>query len=976
MNNDIAIIGMSCRYPKSNSPTTFWENIIGNIDLYQDIIIQNFNEINLHKYFYLENIEFFDNQYFNYSEYEANVLDPQHRMLLKCAKEALENSGCEKETVNSRTGVFTTSSLSTYLLHNIIFSEYYDSDNISYPILIGNDKDFLSSKISYKLNLTGPSINIQSACSSSLVATHYACQSLLNFECDRALVGGVSISIPQNQRFSYKVGSILSPEGICRPFDNAANGTIKGNGCGVLILKRASDAIHDRDNILAIIKGSAVNNDGAQKTGFTAPSITGQTQVIEEALTVANIPLEDIDYIEAHGTGTKLGDPIEISALANVFKHVKKNIPIGSIKSNIGHLDVAAGITSIIKGISILKHQQIPAIKNFSSINEEIKNIQHPFNFPTTPITTKVNNIAISSFGLGGTNAHMIISKYLPAIDSDLSRELPFYLVPITFSKNADLVEYGNTIKTHLLATNVNFVDFVWSFSTGTRRKTKTIFIITSDKNDFLYKLDNLSNNGTSEDIFTLELSEIDCRILGGILPELNELYIKNNNCLTGLNNFLKNLNIAEKFYLIRNKDHTTGSLHPLLHFFNFLGNLNQLTEINFNYLYSSLNRHRVALPFYPLQEKRFWIEGKNQQTENKQCNDFNRLTEVLQIWSKVINIKEKDITPDTTFFALNIDSLMTLELADNLTKKFNTEITIDDFKPDLTPRLLLAIIQKRAKNFSKQIISHIIKNDNHKSIFLIHAAGGTTMCYNTLAYYLSENYNLYAIDLPENHNAFSSMAELGAYYLQQIKEYQPEGPYYLGGYSFGGNLAYEIAAQLEKNHEIVKQVFMFDSHPPEAYACDDLASIDYVYAFPKILSYYFNDQRITIPKHELSNTGHTLTEILRLINQNKTVLSEISEKEIVSFYQKWVYNHKLLKLHTNKQKISADLILFLASDAEDERILDLLQIKIIGKSLWKNYFTGKFHETYIPGNHYNIFNNKENIKILAKYFDHFASHQ
>lgn len=288
----------------------------------------------------------------------------------------------------------------------------------SYQILIGNDKDFLPTQVSYKLNLKGPSINVQTACSTSLVAVHLACQSLLNGESDIALAGGVSIAVPQKTGYHYQQGGILSPDGHCRAFDAQAQGTIGGNGLGVVVLKRLEDAIADGDFIYAVIKGSAVNNDGSLKIGYTAPSVDGQMEVILEALALAGVEPETITYVETHGTGTQLGDPIEIKALTQAFRTSTKQkqfCAIGSVKTNVGHLNIAAGVTGLIKTVLALKHKQIPASLHFEKPNPEIDFANSPFYVNTKLSEWQTNGTprraAVSSFGIGGTNAHVILEE-------------------------------------------------------------------------------------------------------------------------------------------------------------------------------------------------------------------------------------------------------------------------------------------------------------------------------------------------------------------------------------------------------------------------------------------------------------------------------------------------------------------------------------------------------------------------------------
>ena len=361
----------------------------------------------------LSDIELFDANFFDFSPKEAELTDPQHRLFLECAWLALENAGYDPETYPGSIGVYAGVGMNTYLLNNL----YPIDSGSSYQVMIGNDKDFLSTRVSYKLNLTGPSVNVQTACSTSLVAVHLACQSLINGECNMALVGGVSIRVPQKAGYLYQEGMIMSPDGHCRAFDANAKGTVGGNGVGIVVLKGLEEAIADGDNIIAIIRGSAINNDGAVKVGYTAPSVEGQAAVIKQAQGIAEIEPETITYVETHGTGTVMGDPMEIAALKEAFATKKKGFcAIGSLKTNMGHLDVAAGVAGLIKTVLALKHKLIPPSLNFEKPNPQIDFTNSPFYVNTKLAEWKTNGTprraGVSSFGIGGTNAHVVLEEW------------------------------------------------------------------------------------------------------------------------------------------------------------------------------------------------------------------------------------------------------------------------------------------------------------------------------------------------------------------------------------------------------------------------------------------------------------------------------------------------------------------------------------------------------------------------------------
>lgn len=460
---DIAIIGLSGRFPKANKIDQFWKNLCDgqeSIHYFNDeeLMSAGINKLLYSKTNYvkakgiLDHVEYFDADFFGLSSLEAQLLDPQHRLFMLCAWEAFENAGYVPTKNHNRVGVFASSGLSFYLLNNIMSNPELLATIDEYQLLLSHDKDFLATRVSYLFNLQGPSINIQTGCSSSLACVHYACQSILNGECDLALAGGVSITIPQQQGYIYKKEMIGSPDGHCYTFDKRAQGTVKSNGLGIVLLKPLIEAVKDNDHIYAVIRGSAVNNDGASKVGYTAPGVSQQTAVIKEALSVAEVPINTIEYIETHGTGTILGDPIEISALKQAFN--QKNIMqpfcgLASVKSNLGHLDIAAGVTSLIKASLSVYYGKIPATLNFNELNPQITLVGSPFYINTELKDWQPENYprraGVSAFGVGGTNVHFIVQQppKRQAIQCEQSHHLLFFSAKskISLNKNIESIQ-------------------------------------------------------------------------------------------------------------------------------------------------------------------------------------------------------------------------------------------------------------------------------------------------------------------------------------------------------------------------------------------------------------------------------------------------------------------------------------------------------------------------------------------------------
>jgi len=428
----VAIVGMAGRFPGAGNICALWDNLSRGVESIQSFTPEELRESGIAaelsndpRYVnasgILADADMFDAAFFGYNPREAQIIDPQQRVFLECAWEALEMAGYDSEAFEGSIGTFAGSAMNTYLLCHIVGNKEVLDAVGSYQTLLSSDKDFLTTRVSYKLNLKGPSIAIQTACSTSLVAVVSAYQALLSCQCDMALAGGVSISFPQKAGYLYQEGMIVSPDGHCRAFDAEAKGTVPGEGVGVVVLRRLQDAIEAGDNILAVIRGAAINNDGAAKVGFSAPSVEGQAEVIAMAQAMAGVPADSISYVEAHGTGTSLGDPIEVAALTRAFRMSTPNqhfCALGSVKTNIGHLNAAAGVTGLIKTVLAMQHREIPPSLHFKQPNPAIDFVHSPFyvndklmpwNAGETP-----RRAGVSSFGMGGTNSHVVLEEAPP----------------------------------------------------------------------------------------------------------------------------------------------------------------------------------------------------------------------------------------------------------------------------------------------------------------------------------------------------------------------------------------------------------------------------------------------------------------------------------------------------------------------------------------------------------------------------------
>jgi iturin family lipopeptide synthetase A len=460
----IAVIGKSGHFPKAANLNQFWENLCNGKEAIsffseEELLSSGVDPQLLRQPNYVkamgivEDADLFDAHFFGFTPREAQLIDPQQRMFLECAWEALEDAGYATDEPGL-VGVYASTTMSTYIRNLLSNSEILGSSDIM-QLVSGNDKDYVATRVSYKFNLRGPSVCVQSACSSSLVGIHMACRSLLTYECDIALAGGVSIGIPLKQGYLYEEGGITSPDGHCRAFDAKANGTIIGYGCGVVVLKRLFEAIKDGDSIQAIIRGSAVNNDGSSKVGYTAPSVDAQADVIRAALAVARVPSETVTYIEAHGTGTVLGDPIELTALSKAFRSGagrKEKCAVGSIKSSIGHLDAAAGVAGLIKTVLSLEHKTLVPSLNFETPNPKAGFDGSPFYVNTSvsewPVNGSPRRAGVTSLGIGGTNVHVVLEE-APELEKKTS-DRKHHLLLISAKSQAALESLSAKISDHL----------------------------------------------------------------------------------------------------------------------------------------------------------------------------------------------------------------------------------------------------------------------------------------------------------------------------------------------------------------------------------------------------------------------------------------------------------------------------------------------------------------------------------------------
>ncbi|MCX6520258.1 MAG: SDR family NAD(P)-dependent oxidoreductase [Actinobacteria bacterium] len=506
--NDIAIVGMAVRLPGAHSPEEYWHNLrngVESVRFYTDdeLLAAGVKRDALLRPNYvkagapLERMEHFDAEFFGFSPKEAAIMDPQHRQFLEACWEALEDAGHMPERFDGAVGVFAGSGMAAYFAQNLITNpELVRSVGMFLLRHTGNDKDFLATRASYLLDLRGPAINVQTACSTSLVAAHLAVQHLLSGECDMALAGGVTIEIPHRRGYHYEDGEILSPDGHCRAFDHRAEGTVFGSGTGVIVLRRLQDALDDGDQVYAVIKGTAVNNDGSQKVGYLAPSVDGQAACIAEALAVADVDADSVTYVECHGTGTAMGDPIEVAALTQAFREGTDKVGfcgLGSVKTNIGHLDTAAGVASLVKASLALQHAEIPPTLNYEAPNPRIEFEDSPFYVNDSLREWKpeggVRRAGVNSLGVGGTNAFAILEE--PPARTSVPSTKPWHLLALSGRNRAALDANTARLAAHLRAhPELDLGDVAYTLFEGRRHFTERRVLVAADRDEAIALLE------------------------------------------------------------------------------------------------------------------------------------------------------------------------------------------------------------------------------------------------------------------------------------------------------------------------------------------------------------------------------------------------------------------------------------------------------------------------------------------------------
>lgn len=677
----IAIVGMSGRFPGAQSVDEFWENLVQGRETItrfakEETEFSMATDVELARGAkfvrargILESADLFDADFFGIQPREAEVMDPQHRIFLECAWEAIEAAGYHPGTYPGLIGVYAGLSLNSYLLYNLNqASEAAAKLAGGYPVgdfsmMLGNERDYMTTRVAYKLNLRGPSMAVQTACSTSLVAVCQACTALQTYQCDMALAGGASVTFPQRREYLYEEDGMISPDGFCRSFDAQAAGTVFSNGAGVVLLKRFADAVADGDTVRAVIRGFGLNNDGSEKVGFAAPGLNAQASVIALAHATAGVEPSSVSYVEAHGTATPLGDPIEIAALTKAFRgggaQEREFCAIGTAKTNVGHLDVAAGVTGLIKTVLQLEHEHIPQVLHYQSPNPRIDFSNSPFyvakHSQPWPRTSSPRRAGVSSFGVGGTNAHVVVEEAPEAKTTASLR--PSQLLLLSARSAAALRQMADRLANHLEShPAISLADVSYTLALGRREFGFRRWVIASNTVEAARMLREPEQRLTTvPDNPNQAVRDLIARLDPSAAPEslLGDLWV-------------------------------AGASPDWAAYF------------------SAEERRRIPLPTYPFERKRFWIEPDNRPfvegetfpTQKEQLTPAkDRASQLLESLRRMLaELSGRNVEDvNAAFSELGFDSLFLTQVSQAVRSRFGVNVTFRQLFGEIASVALLA---------------------------------------------------------------------------------------------------------------------------------------------------------------------------------------------------------------------------------------------------------------------------------------------
>ncbi|NLE79635.1 MAG: hypothetical protein GX610_08620 [Rhodococcus sp.] len=803
----------------------------------------------------------FDREFFRMTAAEALWTDPQHRLLLTLTQEAVESAAVSADT--GRVGVYTTIGSPSYLWGRVAPEDQPGPARVDYQSLLGNDRDFVSSRIAYKFGFTGAAMNVQSACSSSLVALHQACLALAFGDIDVAVVGAASLEFPQEHGYIYEQGGILSPTGRSRPFDADADGTLRGSGGGVVILRRLGDAVADQDNILAVVAGSAVNNDGSQKMGYSAPSVQGQQDVLTRAMERAGVAPSDIGYVEAHGTGTAIGDPIEFRALSRAYGDgADRSGPcyLGSAKANYGHLDVAAGMIGLLKAVLVLESETVFPQPGFSEPNPSIGLDKSPFDIATAPVSLPgLSHASVSSFGMGGTNAHVVLRKAPNRARPDSADRVS---ITVSARSSEGLTSYRRRLAEYLRSRpDLDIRDVAATLDTRT----------------------SYENSWTTTAGTVAELADRLDR--DGDVPGDVE---SGQSATVGLEIWLPPA--------------------PLL-------------------------RERHELPFVLA----------SRDTSSPQHGTTGVRETFLRLVSEELGVR---VDADTDFFAAGGESMTLVTLVGKLTDLHGFRADFDEL--DGVTRLgeMSGVLEGQANSRGETRSDLIVYGSGDPDIYLYPPAGGTNFCYAAL-HRTAPEHTLAAFRAVRSGETVEDIAAECVANMRKADAIR-DGMV-LGGYSFGGNVAFEIARILENDESVSpRHIVMIDSYAPGSF---------------RGLS---------------DSSGRMASEIEELLRgaameltgyDSGTDTDSSGERVLDAFGAVWSANNRALARYRPAGTVRAPITLLRADTRLSDARATALGIDVDRTDDWAEWTSARFDVVDVPGDHYSLFTDPADRSVTAQTF-------
>lgn len=806
----------------------------------------------------LDDAELFDREFFRMTAAEARWTDPQHRLLLTLTHDAMESAGAAPDT--DRVGVYTTVGSPSYLWGRVVAKDQPSPARVDYQSLLGNDRDFVSSRIAYKFGFTGPAMTIQSACSSSLVALHQACLALAYGDIDGAVVGAASLNFPQARGYIHEPGGILSPTGQSRPFDASADGTLRGSGAGVVIVRRLDDAIANEDNILTVVAGSAVNNDGANRMGYTAPSVQGQLDVLSRALDRAGVDPDRIDYVEAHGTGTLIGDPIEFRALSRAYAGKGDRVRpcyLGSAKANYGHLDVAAGMVGLLKAALVLDSGTVFPQPGYTEPNPSVALDSSPFDIATSPQSpTDMSYASVSSFGMGGTNAHVVLRK-APRRSGSAAGER----VSVTLSARSD-----ETLSSHRL----RLAEYL--------RARPDL-----DVRDVAATLDGRTRHDhvwTSSAASVTELADRLARDHADAAPATTA---------TGRQIWLPPV--------------------PLL-------------------------RVRHALPL---------LVGEREPVAQPKASGADVRSTFLRLVAEELGTK---VDAGTDFFAAGGESMTLVTLVGKLTDQLGFRADFDELDGFTEIGDMITVLERQASAQHSGRSSLIVYGANEPEIYLYPPAGGTNFCYAAL-HRMAPEHTLGAFRAVQHGETVEEIA------ARCVDVMRSRGAIHenvvLGGYSFGGNVAFEMARLLEREESVSpRHIVMIDSFAPGSFRGTTDRSGQLVSEVEGLLQGAARDLADYDPTSDTDTGGGQVLDGFRTV---------------------WTANNRALARYRPEDGIRSPITLLRARTRLSSARAAALDIDVDRTSRWSEWTTSSATILDVPGDHYSLFTDPADRAVTAEHF-------